>query len=275
MNAIIPRTAGTGLISREDLAKSLNNAAMSMPVTGGEKPYLKMDRGGVWAYGQEETEVEEGSLWAANPLSVRHGLVAWDTNGGGAPVQEVMVPAGRTVPAVDTLPVLGLGSPDKTGERKQLAYVPQYAIDLVCVSGEDEGVEVEYKQSSGGALKLFKGLIADISAHVADGDEIVAVGKLTSESYKNKTYGGKTFNPVFEIVEWRTMDDTAPVEDKAPAAPEPEPSRRSGAPTTATATPPVEDTPEDDNEAALAAEYEAEQARIAAANPTPRRRVRR
>src|ERR1035437_3824972 len=223
MNAIITRPVGTGLINREDLAQSLNNAAMSMPSVGGDKAFLKMDKSnGDWLFGQEETVIEDTSLWAVNPMSLKHGWVAWDTNAGGAPVQEIMVPINRPLPPVDSLPELPMGTPDKkTGARSQLQYQAQRSVDFVCVSGDDEETIVEYKQSSTGAMKLFGALTNALLDQVQKGDEIVAVGKLTFDKYKHKQYGW-IHNPVFQIVEWRTMDDTAP--PVAEAAKEPEPA---------------------------------------------------
>lgn len=257
-----------GLISREDLAKSLNNAAMSMPSVGnGGKAFLKMDKNnGDWIFGQEETVVEEDSLWAVDPTSLKHGLVAWDSNAGGAPIQEFMVPINRNVPDISSLPELPMSKPDKKGNSYQLTYQPQRSVDLVCIRGEDEGTAVEYKQSSTGAMKLFGKLTNDLLAQVSKGDEIVAVVKLTFESYKNKTYGGTTFNPIFETKEWRTMADVSPAggdaaEGKDDAADEGDQSDDAA-----------------DEEAKLAAEYEAEQKKAAPAaseDSAPRRRLRR
>ncbi len=38
---------------------------------------LKMDKGGHWIYGAEQTEVESDSTWAVNPFSFIHGYIAW------------------------------------------------------------------------------------------------------------------------------------------------------------------------------------------------------
>lgn len=267
MNDVAVRSTGFGLINREDLAKSLNNAAMAMPAAGGNNAYLKMDKNnGDWLFGQEETVVEPDSLWAANPLSLKHGWVAWDTNGGGAPVQEIMVSAlSRPLPAQDSLPPLGMGTPDKKGNAVQLVYQQQRSVELVCVSGEDEGTTVEYKQSSTGAMKLFGALINSILDQAQKGEEIVPVGQLTFDKYKHKQYGW-IHNPVFAIKEWRTPDDASPVEGGAPAD-EPvkeEPKR--------TRAEPGPDPKADEQDEDLGKEY-AETAAAEAA--TPRRRQRR
>ncbi len=260
-------TTGFGLINREDLAKNLENAAMAMPAAGGNNAYLKMDKNnGDWLFGQEETVVEPDSLWAANPLSLKHGWVAWDTNGGGAPVQEIMVSAlSRPLPAQDSLPPLGMGTPDKKGNAVQLVYQQQRSVELVCVSGEDEGTTVEYKQSSTGAMKLFGALINSILDQAQKGEEIVPVGQLTFDKYKHKQYGW-IHNPVFAIKEWRTPDDASPVEGGAPAD---EPAKEEPKRTRAAVEP---DPKADEQDEDLGKEY-AETAAAEAA--TPRRRQRR
>lgn len=252
--------SGTGLMSRDDLAKALNNTAQSLPSVGGDKQFLKMDKNnGEWVYGQDETVVEPDSLWAINPASFKHGWVAWDTNAGGAPVQELMVPINRPLPAVDSLPKLGMATPDRKGNTYQLEYQQQRSVDLVCISGEDEGVSVEYKQSSIGAMKLFGKLTNALLDQLNRApDAIVAVGNLTFEAYTHKKYG-KIHNPDFKIVEWRTMDDTSAPGGAEPAAP--------------AAAPKVDTAAE---EAALAAEYAATKAAESAqGDATPRRRLRR
>lgn len=276
MNDVAVRSTGFGLINREDLAKSLNNAAMAMPSVGGNNAFLKMDKNnGDWLFGQEETVVEPDSLWAVNPLSLKHGWVAWDTNGGGAPVQEIMVSAlNRPLPTQDSLPPLGLGTPDKkTGRAEQLVYQQQRSVELVCVSGEDEGTTVEYKQSSTGAMKMFGTLINSILDQAQKGNEIVPVGNLTFDRYKHKQYGW-IHNPIFKIAEWRTPDDASPVEPETEEPATAEAPARTRVRTAAPAEAPAE-APADDEAAIIAAEYAAEQAAQTAAEAAPRRRQRR
>ena len=46
-------------------------------VAGGGKPLLRLLRDGIWVYGQENIEVQEGSHWAVNPMQLgRSGLLA-------------------------------------------------------------------------------------------------------------------------------------------------------------------------------------------------------
>jgi len=262
--AVRPQT-GFGLINRDDLAKSLTNAVMSLP-TGGDKAFLKMDKNnGDWLFGQEETVVEPDSLWAVNPTSIKHGWVAWDTNAGGAPVQEIMVSINQPLPAVASLPTLPMGTPDKkTGRAEQLVYQRQQSIELACVSGEDAGTQVEYKQSSTGAMKMFGSITNALLEQLAkDPDKIVPVGQLGFDKYKHKQYGW-IHNPVFTIKEWRAIDDGAPITDEPDDTPE---AMTAAAPRTRAAAPAGEP---DDIDSAYAAE-QAAQAEAAA----PRRRMRR
>lgn len=278
--AVRPNT-GIGLINRDDLAKSLNTAAAQMPAVGGDKQYIKMlTKGrdaGTWVFGQQETEVEPDSLWAVNPASIKHGYVAWDTNAGGAPVQEIMLPINRTLPSRDSLPALPPGTPDKKkpGVPVELEYQDQRSIDLVCISGADEGTVVEYKQSSAGAMKLFSKIINALLDQIQKGDEIVPVGKFGFSTYDHKQYGEIT-NPEFEIVEWRTPEDTSPVEEKAAEPAKEEPAIR----TRTRAAAPAEKVPEIVDKDPLGVNGEDEDlgkeyAETAAAEAAPRRRQRR
>lgn len=277
MTTSIALAQGTGLMSRDELAKSLNNASMSMPTVGGDKQYIKMlTKGrdaGTWVYGQQETEVESDSLWAINPMSIKHGYVAWDTNGGGAPVQEIMLSINRVLPSKDALPELPMGTPDKSGRAEILNYQDQRSFDAVCISGEDEGTVVEYKQSSTGAMKLFGKIINGLLTQVEKGDEIVPVGKWGFSTYKHTKYG-EIYNPEFEIVEWRTPADTSPPEAKEEAEAEPARAPRVRAAAAAVKAEPDADEPEEsDEDKALAAEYAA--AAAGADDSAPRRRQRR
>lgn len=216
----------TGLATRDDLARSLGNAVAHMPAAGGDVSYLKMEKTGQWVFGQDDTPVEAGSLWAVNPASFMHGYVAWDTDAGGAPVKEVMVPVSQPLPALSSLPPL----PPSARTGKPLEYKEQRAVQLVCIhdpgargTDSDEGLLVEYKQSSVGAMRLFRGLASAILTRVTEGkDEIVPIVKLTNEDYKHAQYG-RIYNPVMAITEWRSMTDTSkPTEAADDAAAEEE-----------------------------------------------------
>ena len=211
MSNLVAFGGGTGLISRESLANNLQRSAQALPTTGnGGAQYLKMDKGnGDWIFGAEETVVEDGSLWAINPASLMHGWVAWDSDAGGAPVQEIMVSINRDLPAEGSLPEA------KNSKGNMLQYQQQRSVQAICVKGEDEGTLVEYKQSSVGAMKLFAEITNKLLDQLdKDPEKLVAIVEFKSESYKHKKYG-RIFNPTWPVVEWRTLDNTAPVSSEA------------------------------------------------------------
>lgn len=253
---------GAGLPTREEMGQFLNSAAVAIPAGNGGKQFLKIsDRDGAWTFGAEETVVEEDSLWAVNPLSFFHGYIAWHD---GKPEGEHRQSVSRPVlPSLDALPQV----------KAQNGWQKQVGFDLVCVTGEDEGTACEYKASSVGGTRATGTLAAAINDQYArDPDKIVPIVKLRDNKYYDKKYKKDQFPPVFEIVEWRALTDTKPVAEEPKQEAPAEPVRTRTRPA---AVPVVEQKPEPpvEDDAALAAEYEAEQA--LAANPTPRRRVRR
>ncbi len=180
-----------------------------------------------------------------------HGWVAWDSDAGGAPVQEIMVSINRDLPAEGSLPEA------KNSKGNMLQYQQQRSVQAICVKGEDEGTLVEYKQSSVGAMKLFAEITNKLLDQLdKDPEKLVAIVEFKSESYKHKKYG-RIFNPTWPI------DNTAPVagSDDDETADDSKP----------------DETADDGEEARLAAEYEAEQKKAAAAegDAAPRRRLRR
>lgn len=159
-----------------------------------DNQYLKLDKGGYWCFGAEETEVEEGSIWAINPMTLAVGYVAW---GDGELLGEEMVPASDTPLMRSNLP--DVGAPWK----------PQVGLQLVCTNGEDEGVTVVYKASSKGGQKAFKQILDAIVKQAESGtDKVVPLVTLEVDSYKHKEFG-KIYTPELEVVDWANMDGVA------------------------------------------------------------------
>lgn len=168
--------------------------------------YLKLDKGGYWCFGAEETEVEEGSVWAINPMSLAVGYVAW---GDGELLGEEMVPASDT-------PIMRADLPDVGAPWK-----PQIGLQLVCTNGEDKDVVVIYKASSKGGQKAFKQILDAIVKQAESGtDKVVPLVTLEVDSYKHSQYG-KIYTPILEVVEWADMDGMS-AEPEAAEAEEPE-----------------------------------------------------
>jgi hypothetical protein len=186
---------------------ALTSALRNLQPVGGDVgvAIIKMDKGGHWVFGADQTEVEEGSTWAVNPLSFVHGFIAW---GDGDVLAEKMVSIANPLPELDEAP---------TGAKK--GWESQVGMSLKCVSGEDKGMEARYTVTSVGGKRAVQTLAVALADQVEkDQSKPVAIVRLKKDSYQHKSYG-KIYTPVFEIVEWMSMDGEAPevAAEEAPA----------------------------------------------------------
>lgn len=207
MNAVVQNTAGTAVGALKSLRQGIANVQQTL-VRSSANPYLRMLRDGEWVYGQEDIQVEAGSLWAANPMSLQHGWTAWKKAKGqekidnsGGPVGEAMVPLSAPLPPKDSLP-------DHMDVNAPWEY--QTSIELICLNGTDKGEQVVYKASSKGAVNAMDSLIKAIGAQLdADETKPVPVIKFGNDTYNHKEYG-KTYVPVLEVVDWVPLTDQIP-----------------------------------------------------------------
>jgi hypothetical protein len=157
---------------------------------------IKMDKGGHWVFGADQTEIEEGSTWAVNPLSFVHGFIAW---GDGEVLGEKMVGIANPLPELDEAP---------PGAKK--GWESQVGMSMKCVSGDDKGLEARYTVTSVGGKRAVQTLAVALADQVdKDQTKPVAIVRLKKDHYQHKSYG-KIYTPVFEIVEWMSMDGEAP-----------------------------------------------------------------
>jgi hypothetical protein len=97
-------------------------------------------------------------------------------------------------------------------------------FSLKCIDGEDKGEEVRYTVTSVGGKRAVQTLAVNIANQVeTDQTKPVAVVSLSKEHYQHKAYG-RIYTPVFDIVQWISLDgepseDTPQevIEDDAPA----------------------------------------------------------
>ena len=186
---------------------ALTSALRNLQPVGGDVgvAIIKMDKGGHWVFGAEQTEIEEGSTWAVNPLSFVHGFIAW---GDGEVLAEKMVSIANPLPDLDEAP--------PTAKK---GWESQVGMSLKCVSGEDKGLEARYTVTSVGGKRAVQTLAVALADQVEkDQSKPVAIVRLKKDSYHHKSYG-KIYTPVFEIVEWMSMDGEAPevAAEEAPA----------------------------------------------------------
>lgn len=205
----VVKTSGAKLPPQLANFKSgLQRAQAQLSASAGPgKPFLRLIKKGKWVYGQEDTYVEEGSLWAFNPLSIRHGWVCWKkipehlrSKEKAEKLGEVMVAITEPQPPRNDLPVHENGK-----------WAEQYGVELACVSGEDEGTEVLYQGTAHGLLQAMHKYVTELWERINAGeDTVVGVTALGVSEYKHPVHG-LTFKPEFDFVEWRALDDTSAV----------------------------------------------------------------
>ena len=190
-----------GLPALAAIATAIKTVAA--PAASAGSVILKMDKTGHWVYGADQTEVEPDSKWAINPFSFVHGVIAW---GDGVVLGEKMVALTDPLPEMDDAP------PNATrGWERQVGF------SLKCLTGEDKGLEARYSATSVGGRKGFEAIASAFANQVSqDESKPVPVVLLKKEHYQHKSYG-RIYTPVFEIVEFVSMNGPVEVEEEAPA----------------------------------------------------------
>jgi len=172
---------------------------------------LKMDKTGHWVFGADQTEVEDDSTWAINPFSFVHGYIAW---GDGEVLGEKMTGVQHPLPELDAAP---------PGAKR--GWETQIGMSLKCLTGEDKDMEARFTTTSVSGKKAVQALGVAIATQVEkDQSKPVAIVRLKKDHYVHKSYG-RIYTPVFEIVEWASMDGAADAAPEA-AAEEPAPAGR-------------------------------------------------
>ena len=172
---------------------------------------LKMDKTGHWVFGADQTEVEDDSTWAVNPFSFVHGFIAW---GDGEVLGEKMTGVQHPLPELDVAP---------PGAKR--GWETQIGMSLKCLVGEDKDMEARFTTTSVGGKKAVQALGVAIATQVEkDQSKPVAIVRLKKDHYVHKSYG-RIYTPVFEVVEWASMDGAAEAAPEV-AAEEPAPAGR-------------------------------------------------
>jgi hypothetical protein len=170
-----------------------------------------MDKTGHWVFGADQTEVDDDSLWAINPFSFIHGFIAW---GEGEVLGEKMVSVTEPLPEMEIAP-----------PNAKRGWEPQVGMSMKCIEGTDKGMEARYTVTSVGGKRAVQQLAVAIAEQVEkDQSKPVPVVHLKKDHYQHKAYG-RIYTPVFEIVEWVSIDgerdepkaEAAPVAEAAPA----------------------------------------------------------
>lgn len=203
-------------VSADDFVNALAKTTTKLGSDSGGMQYLRLHKGGFFVYGQDDVDTEDGSLWAVNPASFAIGYVCWPSEGTGKPLGEEM--RGITQDPIEE---------SQLPQRPGGLWQQQAQMNLMCVSGEDTGIEVVFKASSKGGINGFNDFLNQVMIHLKNNpgtEKVVPVIKLEVNSYKHQTYG-KIYTPVFAIDSWTSMDSmpTPAAEDEPLLEPDPEP----------------------------------------------------
>ncbi len=197
--------SGANLPAVATLSTSLRAINTDVGGIGAGVAILKMDKTGHWVFGADQTEVEDGSLWAINPFSFVHGYIAW---GDGEVLGEKMVSVSQPLPELDAAP-----------PNAKKGWEVQVGLSLKCISGGDKGTEARFTTTSVGGKRAVQTLAVALADQVEkDQDKPVAIVLLKKEHYQHKSYG-RIYTPVFEVKEWISMDGepAAAEQEEAPA----------------------------------------------------------
>jgi hypothetical protein len=215
--AIAPAPAGGALASLAALSKTLAAVDTTSVIGGGGPPMLSFRRegDGTWTHGAKRTIVEAGSHWGANPLSFKRGVICFGN--GNTVLGEKLISVGLPMPAAEELP------------DKGFPWVPQWGVNLKCLSGVDTGAEVIFKPTTYGGIQAVAGLLEAVRDRLAGGEhsgKVAPIVRLEKDSYQHSQYG-RVWTPVLKIVDWMSLTGPAPA--PAPTSPPPpaeQPRRR-------------------------------------------------
>ena len=203
----VTKFGNANLPSVQSLSQSLR--ALNTGASLGNTVILKMDKAGHWVFGADQTEVEVDSTWAINPFTFTHGYIAW---GDGEVLGEKTVSVSHPLPELEPAP---------PGSKR--GWEPQVGMSLKCVSGEDKDMEARFSTTSVGGKRAVQVLALAIATQVEkDQTKPVPVVRLKKEHYTHKSYG-RIYTPVFEVVEWVSLDGPGAEAPEAPPAEEPAP----------------------------------------------------
>jgi hypothetical protein len=189
MSDIVKRTEQLPADFGDSLMRGIEQTRSTIGTAGG-KPFLRLSRAGDYIYGPQNVDVQDGSHWAVNLASLEHGWVCW---GDGELLGQIMVD-------------VRLPQPQRPPAVEGYGFEPQFGMSLACISGDDKGVEVIYKNNSLGYKKAFDQILADIRArYMLDQQFYWPVIELNTSSYPHKKYG-QIFEPIFKIVGWADAD---------------------------------------------------------------------
>jgi hypothetical protein len=191
--------------SPDEITAGLANMQAVGRASGGDTDsnFMKFSKG-EFLFGSESIEVEEGSQWAINPASFRHGFQCWGKS--GTPSDGDLL--GEETASMFESAMLKKDLPHFEDGR----WADLIGFTLTCVSGEDEGTQCYLSGTSVGFVREAKVLVSSVLAQSQkDNTKPVAIVELHASNYKHKKYG-KIYTPVFKVKGFESLNATAVTE---------------------------------------------------------------
>ena len=215
--AIAPTPAAGALTSLNALATALNGVELTSVGGRSGMPMLqfKSREGGIWTYGQRQTEVEAGSSWAVNPATFKRGYIAFNDN--NKVVGERLVSVAQPMPDITELPT-----------KEGCDWTEQWSVSMKCTSGTDAGTEVVYKPTTVGGIQAVAGLIEAVRDRLNSGQhdgKVWPIVRFEKDSYQHAQYG-RVWTPLLPIIDWMPLSGPAPAPTPASPPPVEQPRRR-------------------------------------------------
>jgi hypothetical protein len=214
--AVAPAPAGGALTSLAALQAALNNVDTASVAGRSNKPLMlfkSRENSGTWWYGQKRIIPEEGSRWAVNPLTFRWGFICFE---GNKVLGEHLVPISQPKPDVTKLP------------DKGAPWQEQWAVDMKCINGADDGIEVVLKMTTVGGSQAVVELIDSVRDRLDGGQhggKVVPIVCLEKSSYPHSEHG-RVWTPLLTIVDWMSLEGPAPAPKPVSPPPAQQPRRR-------------------------------------------------
>jgi hypothetical protein len=210
-NTPVPVSGGGAVSSLTTLQAMFNSVDTSSVISRSGLPLMSYkSRENAYSFGQQKIIPEADSRWAVNVATFQWGYVCFDGTANKPPIGEKLVSVCQPKPDPTKLPAMGH------------SWQEEWGVNLRCINGVDEGVEVTFRGSTNGIIQAIAKLVEEVRERLNacrhDG-KIVPIVNLKQESYPHKEHGRIAF-PVLEIVDWMSLDGPAP----KPPAPKPAPA---------------------------------------------------
>jgi hypothetical protein len=207
INHKLTSVLGVGTVVTADFAKKLMSGiaeSRQSTIIAGGKPFLRMLKSSEWVFGPSDEEVQPGSQWIVNLMTLQHGWSCWVENELKGEVMDSMANPKPAKPA----PIEGVD------------YKEQRSFELKCRNGHDAGTEVLYKTSSLGGMRAVDDLLSRIhNALMETPATPFPVLVFGSEHYEHNKYG-RIYTPILEVVGWADLNGNILGEQQKLAEPE-------------------------------------------------------